>query len=174
MKPGDASRASSSRPKTDGLALRTLQFVNTTGSVTLDETSRMEIRTQVMQDWHRRKKQLSVSNGPAARGARGSNAGCAAMTTSTHRFKLGARSLLPRPPISSRPGSRSKDIKSAECEQEHDLPLELPETVFEVAATAPQDGLALHTAATAENLESTAETLQSDTQKQLGTNGYLI
>jgi hypothetical protein len=78
----------------------TLQFVNITGSVTLDEASRTEIRAQVMRDWHRRKKQQSFCSDSAAHGADTSSG-----TTRKHRFKLVTRSLLPRPPYRAEPGA---------------------------------------------------------------------
>jgi len=116
----------------------------------------MEIRAQIMRDWHQ-----SISNNPAARGADGSRASGSATTSSTYKFKLGRRSLLPRPPTASRPRIRLKDGPSVEFEQERDLSLRRHENTVVDAATTPQNGQVMQTTATAGYQVPPAETLQS-------------
>jgi hypothetical protein len=166
MEPGGTGKALSSQPEQDGLTQRALQFVNTTGSVILDEASRMEIRAQVMRDWHRRKNQQSISNNPAAHGADGSGASGSATTSSTYKFKLGRRNLLPRPPTSSRPRIRPKDGPSVEFEQERDLSLRRHENTVVDAATTPQNRQVMQTA--------TAGYQSQDKRKELSNNGCSI
>jgi hypothetical protein len=141
----------------------TLQFVNITGSVTLDEASRTEIRAQVMRDWHRRKKQQSFCSDSAAHGADTSSGSAAAATTRKHRFKLGTRSLLPRPPISSRTRSRPKDTHFRELEQEYELALRPHENA---APTTPQDGQVVQKVASEGKPLPSACTLQLNQPKK--------
>jgi hypothetical protein len=166
VEPGGARRASESHSKQDVPIQRPLQFVNTTGSVTLDEASRMEVRAQAMRDWHRRKKQQSYCGDSATRGADSSSGCVTTPTTRTHRFKLGARSLLPRPPVLSRPKTRPKDAYCPELEQEHELALRPHENVFVAAPTAPQDGQVMHTTATEGKPLPSTDTLQSSKPKK--------
>jgi len=77
---GGAKRAYRCHSKQDVPTQCTLRFVNTTGSITLYEASRVEIRAQVMQDWYRRKKQQSFCTDSAARGADSSSPSAVAAT----------------------------------------------------------------------------------------------
>jgi hypothetical protein len=173
MDVGGARGASRSQPQQDGPAQHTLQFVNITSSVTLDEASRMGIRAQVMRDWHRRKKQQPFTSGSAARVAENSGAGNAATTAWTNRFKLGARSLLPRSPISSRPKIRPKDAQAPELGREHELAWRPHENVVVNAATAAQDGQLMHAEATEGKTSQSTTTLQSNHTNTAGEQQWL-
>jgi len=161
MDTGAATRASKSKPD-----VPTLQFVNITGSVTLDEASRTEIRAQVMRDWHRRKKQQSFCSDSAARGADTSSGSAAAATTRIHRFTLGTRSLLPRIPISSRTRSGPKDTHFRELEQEHELAFRPHENAFVAAPSTPQDGQVMQKVASEGKPLPSAGTLRPNQPKK--------
>jgi hypothetical protein len=159
METGGATRALRSHSNQDVSTQRTLQFVNTIGPFTLDEASRMEIRAQAMRDyWHRRKNQQSFCTDSATRGPDTS--------TRTHRFRLGPRSLLPRPSISSRPNIRAKIAQFPELDQEHELVLRPHENIFVGAATVPQDGQVMQAAATGGKSLPSTDTLQSNQPKK--------
>jgi hypothetical protein len=143
---GGTGNTSASLPKDDAQSQRTLQFVNITGTVTLDEASRTEIRAQVMRDYHRRKKQHLVCSDSAARSANGSTSNAATTTTKTHKFKLGPRSLLPRPSVSSRPELRPKKSLAPELGSQQRLALRPHEHA--------QSGLLMHAAVSQNILRS--------------------
>jgi hypothetical protein len=120
------------------------------------------------------KKKLSISNNPAARGADGSGASGSATASSTYKFKLGRRNLLPRPPTSSRPRIRPRDGPSVEFEQERDLSLRHHENTVVDVATTPQDGQVMQTTATARYQVPLRKSCSQDKRKKLSNNGCSI